>query len=202
MSQAPGIAAVLLAAGSSSRMGEPKQLLHWGQRTLVEHAADALLLTGCRPVVVVLGHQAERVREVLTGKPLSIVTHNGFAAGLGSSLAAGVAAALMEAPELEAVLVTLCDQPRVDAVVLARLIAAYNRARPAILASSYAGTRGVPAVFRRDVLGMLAQLDAGSGAKALLARHDLDVQSIELPEAADDVDTKEDYARTLAGLRR
>jgi molybdenum cofactor cytidylyltransferase len=184
----------MLAAGGSRRMGQSKQLLSWGNKTLVEHAADTLLQVGCRPVIAVLGHQAERVRAALGDRSLACVVNDAWKRGMGSSLQVGVTAALASEPTLDAILVTLCDQPHVDPNDLRRLLDCFEREQADIVASSYVGTRGVPAVLGRAALERVAQLPFDRGAKSLIEAGGLDVITVEVPNAARDVDTSTDYA--------
>lgn len=186
---------VLLAAGSSTRMGQLKQLLPWRGGTLLRHAAKTALATKCTPVIVVLGANASQVRQELDGLPVRILENEEWQSGIGSSLRAGVRAALDEVPGLEGVLVTLADQPLVTAESLGRLLEAFRRKRPPIVAAAYDDTRGVPVVLGRAVLDDVLTLDCTAGAKWIIERHGKDVAAVELPEAAFDIDTPEEYAR-------
>lgn len=191
----PAVGAVLLAAGAATRFGGPKQLAPYAGAPLVRRAAAAALAAGARPVVVVLGAHADAVRPALEGLAgVAAVTHAAWAEGLASSLAAGVRA-LLDAAPCDGVLLTLADQPLVDAAALRSLLDRFDEAHR-VVAAAYAGTVGAPAVIGREHLAdLLATLagDAGAG-RWLRARLPL-VTRVPLPAAALDVDTAEDAAR-------
>ncbi len=187
------VAIVVLAAGGSSRMGRPKQLLHLGGRSLLRRAAEAAVAVG-GPVVVVLGRDPDAMRPELAGLPLTVVENAGWAAGMGGSIRTGMAAV---DPSARAVVVTLCDQPHVDAAAIRHLIAAFDAGGRPMAAAGYAGTVGVPAVFAPAVFDRLRTLDPAAGAKALLSGPDVTV--VALPAAAVDVDTPADYRRLGGG---
>ncbi|WP_371817338.1 NTP transferase domain-containing protein [Myxococcus sp. CA051A] len=190
------VGVVLLAAGGSSRLGHPKQLVvHQGQ-TLVRRAAEAALCLG-GPVVVVLGAHKEAIASELTGLPVRTVAHSDWALGPGGSLAAGLAAMLAttDAPAAEAVLVMLCDQLRVDAAHLAALVAMWRSTGAPVVASEYDGTRGVPALFARSVFAELESLSPEQGARKVIAREPSRVATVLLPGGSEDVDTPLDLAR-------
>ncbi len=183
------LAIVVLAAGGSTRMGSAKQLLPLAGVSLIRRAASAALATGCRPAVVVLGRDATVMRAELAGLDVIAVDNHDWHLGMGGSIRAAMAAVPADAA---GVVVTLCDQPHVDAAALATLIAAFHRTGRTV-AARYAGTLGVPVVFGRDTFPDLLALDPAAGAKRLMAGPD--VVAIDLPAAAVDVDTPEDYRR-------
>jgi molybdenum cofactor cytidylyltransferase len=196
------VGVVLLAAGGSSRLGRPKQLvLHQG-KTLMRRAAEAAVAAECGPVVVVLGAQREAVASELAGLPVRIVEHPEWSAGPGGSLVAGVraltagdAAAGGAAPAVDAVLVMLCDQLRVDSSHLRALVEAWRRTGAAVVASAYEETRGVPALFSRAVFPELGALGPEQGARGVIAREPSRVMEVPLPGGGEDVDTAADLAR-------
>ncbi len=183
------LAIVVLAAGGSARMGSAKQLLPLGGRSLLRRAAETAVATGCRPAVVVLGRDAADMRPELAGLDVVAVDNPDWRLGMGSSIRAAMAAVPADAA---GVVVTLCDQPHVDAAALATLIDAFGRTGRTV-AARYAGTVGVPAVFPRDRFPELLALDPAAGAKRLLGGDD--VVPVDLPAAAVDVDTPADYRR-------
>lgn len=187
------IAIVILAAGASSRMGVPKQLLRHRGRTLFRHAVEAALGSICRPVVAVLGAHAEQVRLEVGGLPVRIVVNQHWAEGLSSSIRAGIEALAAEADPPEAVVLTLCDQPFVCSDNIDGLVTAYRSTKRPIVASQYAGTLGVPALFARAVLPELVGLGGDAGAKQVIQRNLASVWPVPCPQGAFDLDTPEDY---------
>ncbi len=187
------VACILLAAGGSTRLGAPKQLLEYGGRTLLRRAVATAVASRCRPVVVVLGSGVETLRAELAGLDVRIVVNADWERGMGGSVRLGVAA-LIDDPEVDGVLLALCDQPLVEAASLERLLQAWNAGRPrTIAAASYDETVGVPAVFGREHFAALAALPDAAGAKPILQRHVDHVTAVPMPEAATDIDTREQY---------
>ena len=194
----PPIGVILLAAGGSTRLGSPKQLLTYQGKTLLRHAAETALATGCRPVVAVLGSSAERLRVELAGLDVRLVDNSAWTRGMGTSVRLGVAALDTDAA---GVLLMLCDQPLIAAEHLARLIAAFRQnAGMGIVAAAYHDTVGVPVLFARTYFDELRTLPDGAGAKPILQRHRDAVLPVPLPEAAVDIDTREQYG--TAGRRQ
>ncbi|NOJ95340.1 nucleotidyltransferase family protein [Corallococcus coralloides] len=185
------VAIVLLAAGGSSRLGQPKQLLRHEGTSLVRRAAERAL-TASPEVVVVLGARREDVASELDGLAVRCVDNPDWALGQGSSLHAGLRAL---PPDVDGALLMLCDQLRVDAAHLRSLIDTFERTRAPIVASAYAGTRGVPALFSRALFPELEALPPTGGARGLIARAPSRVVEVPLPGGEEDVDTAEDALR-------
>ena len=186
------IGLILLAAGNSSRMGSPKQLLLFNGKTFLRRAAEAGIESSCMPVVVVLGYDADRMRGEIEDLPAQIAINSDWQAGMGTSIRVGIEHLEKLAP-VEATIVTLCDQPRVDAGALCRLLAEYREKDGPIVAASYGQTLGVPAVFPRRYFPALRQLPPAGGAKQLLLKNASDVIAVPMDEAAVDVDTPADF---------
>lgn len=192
------IGAIILAAGSSSRLGEPKQFLRYRGETLIRRAARAALTAGCSPVVVVAGAAHERIERELAELEVQVHHHAQWPRGIGSSIRAGVEHALLLQPSLEALVLMVCDQPRVTAEVLTALIRAHADSQHPAAASAYAGTLGVPAIFARAHFQKLAALPDDDGAKHLLrALPDL-ITRVPFPEGSIDIDTPADSRLHLA----
>lgn len=189
------IAATVLAAGGSTRMGRPKQLLTYGGRTFLRKAAETAIASGCRPIIVILGAYAEQLHSEIDGLPVFSVVNERWAEGLGSSICAGLGALKTYGGEdaIEAVVLMLCDQPFVTATVIDELIAAYRSNGKGIIASEYGGTMGVPALFGREYFAKLASLSGPAGAKHLLTAHASDIVRVPFPQGTTDIDTPEDY---------
>jgi molybdenum cofactor cytidylyltransferase len=185
------IGALVLAAGGSRRLGFPKQLLTFRGSPLVARAAGAALDAGARPVIVVLGADSDLTVPVLMGiDGITTVINEGWRSGVASSLTAGIAA-LLEHGELDGFLVTLVDQPKIGAAALQRLIDAFDDGHR-IVASSYAETIGVPAIFGKEFADELLKLTGDTGAKQFLLERADDVTLVEMPEAEMDIDTVND----------
>lgn len=183
------IGAVILAAGSSSRLGQPKQLLQYEGRTLVRRAAEAAFAAGCDPVAVVVGAEREKVAAALRDLAVLIVPNEDWQRGLGTSIRAGVA----RLQEGDALLLLVCDQPFLSVDLLRQLIAAQQETQKPMAASAYSGTLGVPALFTRACFAQLLSLGDGEGAKALLASRPNEVAQIDFPPGSIDIDTPGDF---------
>jgi molybdenum cofactor cytidylyltransferase len=191
----PKCALIILAAGGSARLGRPKQLVSFRGRSLLRRAAQTALASDCRPVIVVLGAFARRLKGELGALPLTVATNLQWGLGIGSSIRAGLAALPPGRDAPDAVVIMLCDQPLISARFLNRLLAVHHSSRRGIVASEYAGTVGVPALFSRAYYPELAALAADSGAKAVIVKHEKDLERIPLAEAAFDLDRPEDMRR-------
>jgi molybdenum cofactor cytidylyltransferase len=186
--------AVILAAGASTRMGSPKQLLAIGGRPLIIHAVEAALASHAWPVVVVLGADAERIKPALARHPVLIAENPAWSEGMASSVRAGIALLVQFSRSLDAGLVALCDQPALSAESIARLVAAQRATGRAIAAARYRGRNGAPALFLREHFPALAALTGEEGARNLLNGDAGGVASVDMPEFEKDLDTPEDYA--------
>lgn len=192
----PAVGLILLAAGASVRMGEPKQLLSFQGQTLLRRAAETALASACRPVVVVLGAHSARLQPELNGLDLHVVANAHWKHGVGSSIRAGVTALLSTPhPEVEAVVLMLCDQPLLTAAHLNALIAAYEVNGSALIASEYAQTLGAPALFPRALFPQLLQLQGTVGAHQLILSQRASTVPLPFPEGELDLDTPDDVAR-------
>ena len=194
---------IVLAAGASSRMGGPKQLLRYDGETLLRRAVRAALGSRCRPAVVVLGAQAEALRGEVVGA--QVVINEEWEEGMASSLRCGLRALEAATSEpLAAAVLLLCDQPFVTSTVINRLLETYETERPLLVASEYEvggeTARGVPALFSRALFSELMDLRGVGGAKRVIRRHASEAAFIAAPEAAFDVDTPEDYRRLAAAV--
>jgi molybdenum cofactor cytidylyltransferase len=186
------IAAVVLGAGRSSRMGGPNKLLaDIAGRPLVRIVVEAALASKARPVIVVTGHQRERVEAALDGLPVKLVHNPNFADGLGTSLKTGIAAL---PPEADGVIVCLGDMPQVNAALIDRLIGAFDPAKGALVVlPTIDGKRGNPVVWSRRFFPDLMAVEGDVGARHLIGRYTEAVTEVPLTGTAalTDVDTPE-----------
>ncbi len=190
------VALLLLAAGASTRMGQPKQLLPYRGRTLLRHAAETAVATGCAPIVLVTGALHETLVAEVAGLPIQAIHNAGWETGMASSIRAGLAAIAETRPA--AVLIMLSDQPLVTPELLRKLIARQQQTHATIVAAAYGDTLGVPAVFDQSVLADLRKLQGAQGANRLIASLGAAVGRVPFPAGLLDVDTPEQYAALLA----
>jgi molybdenum cofactor cytidylyltransferase len=186
------IGAIILAAGESSRLGRPKQLLTFRGETLVGRAVRAAVESGCDPVVVVTGKLDEAIRDALRSSSALVVTNPGWQRGLGTSIHRGMQEI---ADSVDSLVILASDQPFVDASVIRALISAQEESARPIAACKYANTLGVPALFARSCFETLLALPAAAGAKSLLASRAEELVAIEFELGAVDIDTPEDLGR-------
>ncbi len=188
------IAGVLLAAGGARRFHSQKLIALLEGTPVVLHSARVLAAETDR-LVVVVGSEADGVRSALTGVDAVIVENSGWESGLASSLRAGIAAL---SDDVEAAVVTLGDQPRLDASVVRQAIDAWRRARERIeiVSTSYRGVRAHPVVFSRAVFPELLELEGDAGARLLIERTPERVAYVNVDAAVpQDVDTPDDLQR-------
>lgn len=187
----------LLAAGSSSRMGQPKQLLPWGEQTLIEFQVEKLV-TGGNPVYVVLGSSSEQIFPLLKKYPVNVVINPDWEKGMGTSVAAGIKQVLTDLPTTRAVIYTLIDQPLVTITYLQKIVDTFTSGQKQIIASlSENDWLGVPALFDACYFPELQQLNGVQGAKMLIKKYASKVISVEAGDILEDMDTIESYNRLL-----
>lgn len=194
------VAAILLAAGTSSRMGRPKSVLLLGDKPLLVHSLDALRASGVGEIVVVLGAGADRIRREIPLDGTRVVVNPEFAEGMSSSIRAGVAAVSDRA---SAFLIVLGDQPLVTAATIGGLVARYQTTHSVAIVPTFRGTRGNPVVFDRSLVPEMQAVRGDVGCRAVLAAHAAEVVEfpVDDPGIRIDVDTPEDLERLDAALR-
>lgn len=197
----PHIAAVVLAAGRSSRMGAHKLLLPLGGSPLVSYAVRAAQDSAAEPIVVVLGHDAERVAGALPPGRHRVVVNDRYREGMATSLRSGLAA--IDTPIAGAV-VLLADQPLLTAEIVNRVLVDAASHPAAIVAATYAGARGHPVYFPAALFRELAAVEGDAGGRSVITRHAdlLRTLAIEPPERGLDVDRPAVYERLVAEWSR
>jgi molybdenum cofactor cytidylyltransferase len=182
---------VVLAAGSSSRLGQPKQLVKLGGRPALHLVVSNAVAVAGHAVTVVVGAHAQELTRLLAHSPASVVVNRHWEEGMASSLRHGLAAVPSTA---SAVLVMLGDQVAVSADDLKRLINAWNGHDTVIASAVYQGHVGVPAIFPRWCFSELRELRGDQGARMIIQRHAQRLVHVQMPNAAIDLDTPEDLA--------
>ncbi|NMG21970.1 nucleotidyltransferase family protein [Brasilonema bromeliae] len=192
------IGAIILAAGASTRMGQPKQLLQFQGRSFLRHTVEVVVASVCNPIIVVLGAYAEKMRQEVSQLPVLVVENSQWDEGMGASIKVGMTALNAAAEEIEGVVLTLCDQPFISCNVINQLVAAYHSTGQGIIASEYAQTLGVPALFSHKFFSDLTSLEATSGAKQVIKKYSHEVFCLPFAAGAIDIDTPQDYERLLS----
>jgi len=195
------ICAIVLAAGSSHRMGIQKLLLPFGGKTIITHIVDHLLASSIDNVHVVVGNQAERVRREISDRPVSIITNASYESGMLSSVRCG----LRNLPrQCQAVLVALGDQPSITSELINQMLQSFTTSEKSILVPLYKGRRGHPILFsmahRDDVLTHYEDV----GLRGLLHYHPDDVYELAVSTSSVllDMDYPEDYRRELMSIEQ
>ncbi len=195
------IAAVILAAGQSSRMGQPKLLLPVLGKPLLLHVVDHATAAGFAETLVVVGYQADALRELLSSRPVRIVENPNYALGQSTSLRAGIAAL---SPQVEAAMILLGDQPLVHSAILKRLMQAWQVTAKPIIAPFYGGERGNPVLFARALFPELLSVTGDQGGRKILQRHAQEIEPVPIADAdaAQDLDTWQEYQALIQRLEQ
>lgn len=184
---------LLLAAGASSRMGQSKQLLPINGKTLIRRMAEICLSANTGRVVVVLGANDKKHRKEIQDLPVNIVSNPDWDKGMGTSIKAGVKYIASQLPSSAGVVISVCDQPHLSANHLIGLTQPFIADRQLIIASTYQGAHGVPALFDAFYFNSLLRIEDAAGAKTLIKNHSDRVIGMPFPEGAIDLDTIADY---------
>ncbi|MDP4285363.1 MAG: nucleotidyltransferase family protein [Bacteroidota bacterium] len=186
-------AIVVLAAGMSSRLGKPKQLLVYHGKSLLKHSVDAALQTTMRPVIVVLGANSGAVKKELEGMGTVVVENEEWQEGMASSLRCGLDAVRKGSTDIDGIIFMVCDQPYVTKSLLDSLLLAQHETGLPIVASSYDGKEGTPALFHKSFFAKLKELEGDTGARKLIQKNEGKVTTVVFPKGVIDIDTITDY---------
>lgn len=192
------IAGVVLAAGTSSRLGRAKQLLPYRGRPITRHVVDTAIAAGLDEVIVVLGHAAEEVRAALDLRPPArAVVNTDYASGQASSLREGLRAV---SAGVRAAVILLGDQPGIAAGSIRKALEAYDETGGPIVRAMYGGRPGHPVLLDRSVWDEVERLEGDLGARAVMRAHGVRVVPVEIEgEPPVDVDTWDDYRGLTEG---
>jgi molybdenum cofactor cytidylyltransferase len=205
-------AAIILAAGSSSRMGggHHKLLLPLNGRPVVAHVLDATLASQARPILIVLGHQADHVRTHINyyseHHDISLIDNANYLQGMSTSLRAGVQTLLSNdykkaliSYQVDSALILLGDQPLITSKIIDTLITAYRTSGTSIIAPLYDGKRGSPVLFNEKLFSELIEVTGDEGGRTILQHHPEEVELVEMGTslANYDVDTWESYQQVI-----
>ena len=184
---------IILAAGSSSRLGRPKQLLDYKGKTLLQTVINEAFETSCRSVLVVLGANAKQIASQHQNDEVNFVINESWENGMASSIVAGLSAIIRNNTEIESVIIAVSDQAFIKMSNFNNLIEKQKETGKNIIASTYNGTIGTPVLFKKDYFEALLSLKGAEGAKKILKQYPEDVETVVFEHGEIDIDTETDY---------
>lgn len=192
MSSVKKVAGIILAAGLSSRMGCAKQLLPFRGQTVLECVVDSALRSSLHPVIVVLGHEADLIGSLLSGKDVMLVCNPHYESGQSSSIQSGLGKIKSE---VDAALFLLADQPLINPDIINSILAAYEQNQNAIVLPTFNGKRGNPVLFDRQTFQRFDALSGNSGARILFSEYSEQILKVPVSDSSIhfDIDTEQDY---------
>lgn len=193
MKEKNNIGIIILAAGNSSRLGQPKQLLRFNNTTLLENTVDAALQIPNAIIIVVLGSEHELIEQKLKFSQIKISYNKNWISGMSSSIVNGLSDLLNSAAVIDNCIISVCDQPFINSSVFENLLKEHKRTGAGIVASSYNETIGIPVLFDKKYFKELLELEGQEGAKKLIGKFSDDCVSVAFSKGGIDIDTPEDY---------
>ena len=187
---------LILAAGNSSRLGEPKQLLKFNGKTLLRNVVEEAKKVS-ESIIVVTGSGHTDIVAEITDLEVKIVENTKWNQGMGSSIKIGMIQLLNEFPEVQNVIVSVCDQPFIIASVFSDLIQIQKDSLKGIVASKYSDTLGTPVLFTEKYFQELSSLSGKEGAKKMILKFKDDIAGIKFEKGAIDIDTQSDYQKLI-----
>jgi molybdenum cofactor cytidylyltransferase len=188
---------ILLAAGASSRLGKPKQLLLYKGKTLLQHGIQVAVDTGSKAIVAVLGANADFLIKETANQAIEVILNKDWNEGMASSIRCGIKYLQEKEPEVDAAIIMVCDQPYVTTQLLTDLVIKYQATGKPIVASSYENNQGTPALFDKTIFAALLELKGDVGAKKIMKENSGIVELVKFPLGNIDIDTNENYEELL-----
>ncbi|SFD54548.1 molybdenum cofactor cytidylyltransferase [Flavobacterium phragmitis] len=189
---------IILAAGNSSRLGRPKQLLEYKESTLLKNTISEALKVENVFVLVVTGANQETITNDLNFPELKIGLNTDWQNGMSSSIVKGLSDVLNINPDCEQCIFAVCDQPFVTSLLFENLIIEQDKTKKGIIASAYSETLGIPVLFHKKYFKELLDLKGQEGAKKLIKKHSEDTVSVSFEKGNIDIDTEEDYFKLIS----
>lgn len=184
---------IILAAGSSGRLGKPKQLLPYKNKPLLQYVIDEAKATSAVSVLVVLGANAAAIQSELQTENIRIAINDDWKEGMASSIRCGIKELQKNNPATDAAILMVCDQPFVTASLLNDLIITHNKTNKPIVSSSYDNTTGPPVLFHKSLFPELLQLTGDAGARIIVKKYINEVATVSFPDGRIDIDSPADY---------
>lgn len=192
------VAALVLTAGASRRMGKPKALLPWGQTTVIQHLLRQIRAAGLTETLLVTGAHHGDIHEALADEGVEICFHPDWELGMGSTISTGIQEVEQRFSDIDAILILLVDQPLITQGYLMRILDAHQNQPDVIIASDYGNFAGAPALFPRNLWKALKSIPPAQGARRLIASYRDECHVLDPADAIADIDTPEAYQKALA----
>jgi molybdenum cofactor cytidylyltransferase len=189
---------IILAAGSSSRLGHPKQLLAYKKTTLLKNAVNEIAAIANTVIILVTGSNRELIENELDSSQIKISHNPNWESGMSSSISIGLTDLLAIYPDCESCIFTVCDQPYITQSIFENLIAEYQKTGKGIIAAAYSETLGTPVLFDKKYFNELKALKGQEGAKKIINKFLDDTVSIPFEKGNIDIDTQEDYDKLIS----
>ncbi|QDW25702.1 nucleotidyltransferase family protein [Pedobacter sp. KBS0701] len=189
---------IILAAGSSSRLGRSKQLLDYKGKTLLQNVINEALEKNCQSVIVVLGANAEEIASKHQNDQVNLVINESWENGIASSIVAGLLTMVKNNSEIESIIIAVADQVFIKMNNFNNLIEKQKETGKNIIASTYAETIGTPVLFKKDYFEALLSLTGEEGAKKILKQYSQDVETVVFEHGEIDIDTETDYNNLIS----
>lgn len=197
------VSIIILAAGASSRMGAPKQLLLVEGKTLIKRISEMALDTPCHPIVTVLGSNRALIRKELEKMPITVIDNPQWEKGISSSIKMGLVGAYMTQKEIDAAIFLTVDMPFVSVDLINSMIEkATKNPDSQIVACSYENQVGIPVLFKRTLFNDLLELKGDEGAKKVVLKNKKSTLLIDFPEGKFDLDTIDEYRNFVSNLNQ
>jgi len=193
-------AAILLAAGDSSRLGKPKQLLLYKGRTLLQNALSTAISSRLNPIIAVLGADATFIGKKIEETNIHIVYNPEWQEGIASSIRRGIQELEKMDPGADAAIIMVCDQPHITSSLLNDLLMVQQQTKKPIAASHYNGVPGTPALFHKTIFPELLLLKGDKGAGSILRQQVSRVATVAFPLGAIDIDTTNNYEKLISDI--
>lgn len=190
---------LVLAAGQSKRLGKPKQLLEFEGQSLVNRLLGILKKSTTYPIGLVLGANADLIYQQLTDKNLYIINNTNWQEGMASSIRLGIQAMMENFPELDGLMILVCDQPHISENQIKSLFDIQREKDLPIAASYYSGVVGTPVVFHHSIFKDLLSLKGDIGAKSVIQQREKEVARLDFEKGMIDIDKPEDYEQLISG---
>lgn len=184
---------LLLAAGSSTRMGLPKMLLSFTGKSLLQHCIDEIRNSAIDDLVVVTGCYHSLIREILQSQKIAFTENKNWQEGMGSSIQHGINYITENYKEVTEVIILVCDQPHISSPLLNKMINAKQQTGKGLIACAYNNTIGTPVLFDKKYFSELSILEGEYGAKKTVQQFTEDIAIVDFPLGSIDIDTPEDY---------